>query len=331
MSRSRVAARARTSRFLHHTYGRLNTGGTAHGLRFFTGMMRITEIEGDDRVARLRVEGDLTQRTVGELSASSASYLDGQRTLLLDVSGVRFVDPAGVEVLRDMEPRGAVLIGCSGFLRELLRSDALDDGVGVEMDDDEAALVAALRRGEDAAFEQLVRAYGGRMLATARRISNSEDDAWDAVQEAYLSAFKAVDRFSGKAKLSTWLHRIVVNAALMRVRRRRRKPEECIDDLLPRFDQHGGWASGVPAGDLPVDLLQRRETRRSVRACIERLPEIYRTVLLLRDIEELDTDEVADLLHITPNAVKIRLHRARQALRTLLEQEVIKPAASTVH
>ncbi len=294
-------------------------------------MMRITEIEGDDRVARLRVEGDITQRTVGELNASSASYLGGQRTLLLDVSGVRFVDPTGVEVLRDLEPRGAVLIGCSGFLRELLRSDAADDGVGAEVDDGEAALVAALRRGEDAAFEQLVRTYGGRMLATARRILKSEDDARDAVQEAYLSAFKAVDRFSGNAKLSTWLHRIVVNAALMRVRHRRRKPEECIDDLLPRFDEHGDWASGMPAGDLPVDLLQRREIRQSVRACIELLPETYRTVLLLRDIEELDTDEVADLLDITPNAVKIRLHRARQALRTILEREVNKPAAGTVH
>ena len=291
--------------------------------------MRITEIEGKDTVARLRVEGDITRHTVAELSASSATYLSGQRTLLLDVSGVRFVDPAGVEVLRDLEPRGTVLVGCSGFLRELLRSEA-SDAVSIA-EDEEAGLVAALQRGDDAAFEQLVRKYGGRMLATARRILGAEDDARDAVQEAYVSAFKAIDAFSGRAKLSTWLHRIVVNAALMRVRRRRRKPEECIDDLLPHFDEQGDWASGMATCDMPVDLLEQRETRRIVRGCIDRLPETYRTVLMLRDIEELDTDEVAALLQITSNAVKIRLHRARQALRTLLEQDVTGPAASTVH
>ena len=92
--------------------------------------------------------------------------------------------------------------------------------------------------------------------------------------------------------------------------------------FTPRFDEHGEWVCGMASGDAPVDLLQRCETRQMVRRCIDRLPETYRTVLLLRDIEDLDTEEAADQLQITPNAVKIRLHRARQALRTLLEMEV---------
>jgi RNA polymerase sigma-70 factor (ECF subfamily) len=246
--------------------------------------------------------------------------------LLIELSGVQFVDAAGIDVLRSLERRGAVLIGCSGFLSELLRESAPNEGVTSEPEDKyahEAQLLAGLRRGDDEAFETFVRRYSARMLATARRVLGTEDAAQDAVQDAFLSAFKALGQFTGGAKLSTWLHRIVLNAALMKLRSRRRKPEESIDELLPRFNAQGEWASPVSHWDTPSEeLLQRQEMRGLVRRCIDRLPEAYRTVLLLRDIEELDTEEAAGLLGITPNAVKIRLHRARQALRTLLEQEL---------
>ncbi len=185
---------------------------------------------------------------------------------------------------------------------------------------DEAMLLAGLRARDDAAFERLVRAYGGRMLAVARRFVRNEEDARDVVQEAFISAFRSIDRFAGEARVSTWLHRIVVNAALMRLRSRRRVSEESIEELLPRFQEDGHevrptheWREDVHAS------LERDEVRAQVRQCIERLPETYRTVLLLRDIEELDTEEAARLLGVTSNAVKIRLHRARQALRTLLD------------
>jgi RNA polymerase sigma-70 factor, ECF subfamily len=169
-----------------------------------------------------------------------------------------------------------------------------------------------------------VRQYSGRLLAVARRLLGNEHDAQDALQEAFLSAFKALAQFTGTAKLSTWLHRIVVNAALMKLRSRRRKPEAPIDDLLPHFDAQGEWASRVTNWEASSEmLLQRQETRALVRRCVDRLPETYRTVLLLRDIEELDTEEAASILGITPNAVKIRLHRARQVLRTLLERELV--------
>jgi RNA polymerase sigma-70 factor (ECF subfamily) len=110
-----------------------------------------------------------------------------------------------------------------------------------------------------------------------------------------------------------------VNATLMKLRSRRQKPEESIDALLPAFEQERPPFERFTEWNAQADaLLERTETRATVRACVDQLPENYRTVLLLRDIEELSTDEVAETLGITPMAVKVRLHRARQALSTLL-------------
>lgn len=185
---------------------------------------------------------------------------------------------------------------------------------------DESALLARLRAGEEAAFEQVVRENSPRMLAVARRMLRQEQDAEEVVQEAFLSAFRGLDRFTGGSRLSTWLHRITVNAALMRLRTRRRRPETPIDELLPRFLEDGHHAEPPGAWRWTgEDLLQRKEAREAVRAGIEKLPETYRNVLILRDIEELDTAEVAEMLDITTGAVKTRLHRARQALHELID------------
>ncbi|HEX4956166.1 MAG TPA: sigma-70 family RNA polymerase sigma factor [Thermoanaerobaculia bacterium] len=186
--------------------------------------------------------------------------------------------------------------------------------------EDEAVLVAALRGGDDRAFEFLVVHYGGRMLATSRRLLRNEEDAKDALQEAFIQAFRAVHRFEGLAQLSTWLHRIVINSCLMRMRSRKARPEESIEEMLPRFAEDGHSVKEYQ--DWPESaerMIERREVRELVRATIERLPETHRTVLMLRDIEELDTATVAELLGITENAVKIRLHRARQALREQID------------
>ena len=192
---------------------------------------------------------------------------------------------------------------------------------------DDSALLARLRAGEEAAYEELVRSHGGRLLAVARRMLRNDDDAGDAVQDAFLSAFRAIESFEGGSRISTWLHRIVVNAALMKLRTRRRKPEQSIDDLLPRFLEDGHLER--PAGawrDLPEDLVGQSELRDLVLASIDQLPEGYRNVLLLRDIEELDTEETAAAMGISTNAVKTRLHRARLALREILEPRLIEHA-----
>src|ERR1044072_248901 len=116
---------------------------------------------------------------------------------------------------------------------------AMNSGVAFTASLDEAALVARLRAGDDRAFEDLVRTYGSRLLPGGRRFVRHPDDAQDVVQSAYLSAFRALEHFEGNCQLSTWLHRIVVNTALMRLRSRKRKPEEWIEDILPPFQEDG--------------------------------------------------------------------------------------------
>jgi RNA polymerase sigma-70 factor, ECF subfamily len=180
-----------------------------------------------------------------------------------------------------------------------------------------------LRRGEDAAFEELVRENAGRMLSVARRLLGSEEEARDAVQEAFLSAFRALGRFQGDSRLSTWLHRIAVNAALMRLRAKRRRPEEYIEDLQPRFREDGHFEPAPrPWQEGGAVLLEREELHAEVRSAIAVLPEPYRDVLWHRDIEELDTAETARLLGLTSAAVKTRLHRARAALREALDRMI---------
>jgi len=185
----------------------------------------------------------------------------------------------------------------------------------------EEALVAGLQRHDPAACEYLVRSRGPALLAVARRILRDEEDARDAVQDALLSALRGAGRFEGGSRLSTWLHRIVVNAALMKRRARRRRPEEPIEDLLPGFLEDGHHERDPGEWSAPPEvLLAQRENRELVRHCLDQLPEDYRIVLVLRDVEELDTAETAEALGLTPGGVKTRLHRARQALRGLLAQ-----------
>jgi RNA polymerase sigma-70 factor (ECF subfamily) len=183
----------------------------------------------------------------------------------------------------------------------------------------ESALVARLRGGEDDAYHELLRIHGGRLLAVARRLMRNEEDARDCLQDGLLSAFRSIDGFEGEAKLGTWLHRIVVNACLMRLRARKRRPEELTDPELVEFDRYGfrvGPTEMVPTG--ADALLEREEVREQVRKAIDDLPENYRILLVLRDIEELSTAETAEMLGMTPGAVKVRLHRARLALRKQL-------------
>ncbi len=190
--------------------------------------------------------------------------------------------------------------------------------------DSDAALVAGLQAGDAQAFEKLIGLHGPPLLRLARRILGNEEDARDAFQDAMLAVHRSIGSFEGQAMLSTWLHRIVVNACLMRLRAKRRRPEESdIETLLPTFIEDGHQTEPNTAWTEPADaIIEREETRAMVRDCIARLPDAYRIVLHLRDIEEKSTEETAGILGITRNAVKIRLHRARQALRTLLDRHM---------
>lgn len=168
-------------------------------------------------------------------------------------------------------------------------------------------------------LEEMVRRFGPRLLSVARRLVRNEEDARDVVQEGLIAAFRARDSFQGQSSPETWLHRIVVNAALMRLRCRRRRPETSIEDLLPRFLEDGHHEAHIHDWpETPEALMGRRETVDLVRSCIDRLPEAHRAILILRDVEELSTEEAAEALSISVGAAKVRLHRARQALRGLL-------------
>ena len=185
---------------------------------------------------------------------------------------------------------------------------------------EELDLVDRLQRGEDDAFECLVRTRTGALLRCARKLLGNEEDAREAVQDALLQASRHIKTFHCQCQLSTWLHKIAINAALMKRRARASRPQVSIEDLMPRFADDGHHAELPAAWQEPVEAaMTREETKKLVRDAIDQLPDNYRTILILRELDQLDTEATANVLGITPNAVKIRLHRARQALRTLLD------------
>lgn len=185
----------------------------------------------------------------------------------------------------------------------------------------EREFVAALRRGESRAFERLIREHGAALRSTARRLLLHADDADEVLQEAFLSAFRAVERFEERASLKTWLHRIVVRAALMRLRSRRSRDErewtEAREDA--EFSPHGYFLDVPdPWSRTALDQLGREEERRLVRRTVDELPEALRTVVVLRDIEQWSYEEIGAELGVSANAVKVRVHRGRQRLRSML-------------
>jgi RNA polymerase sigma-70 factor (ECF subfamily) len=183
---------------------------------------------------------------------------------------------------------------------------------------DDGHLIARLRTGDNVAFEELVEHHAAPLLAVTRRILRDEEEARDAVQETFVAAFRGIDAFQSESRVSTWLHRIAVNCALMKLRIRERRQD--VDALLPVFEDDGHQRhSSVSWAETAEEILQREQSRALVRQCIDQLPESYRVVLVLRDIEQLPADVVAERLEISRDNLKVKLHRARQALRTLLD------------
>ena len=185
---------------------------------------------------------------------------------------------------------------------------------------DGSALVAGLKRGDPQAFEQFVKEQHGRMSSLASRFLGSEEEARDCVQDACLTVVRKIDGFRGDSQLSTWVHRIVVNTALARLRSRER--EHLVADSeehLPQFDEHGYliWPAGDDVRSLD-DLMASEQIESKVRSAIDTLPADYRSIVLLRDLFGYSTRESAEILDITPSAAKVRLHRARSVLKSLL-------------
>jgi len=181
---------------------------------------------------------------------------------------------------------------------------------------DEGALVTAAQRGDMAAFEELVSRYEGRIFRLTMNITQNREDAEDATQDAFLKSFRSLDRFESKSRFYTWLVRIAVNEALMRLRKRRPnvtsldEPVESDGDLIPQEVQD--W------GPTPEQRYARTQMNSILSEAVAELDPIFRTVFLLRDVEELSTEETAELLGISVPAVKSRLLRARLKLRQSL-------------
>jgi RNA polymerase sigma-70 factor (ECF subfamily) len=185
-------------------------------------------------------------------------------------------------------------------------------------------LAARAAAGDDHAFEAIVARYEGRVFRLACRLT-SETDAADVLQETFWQVYCHLRSFRGESQFGTWVYRIATNAALMLRRARARRPAESLESFLPRFD-----AQGVHV-DTPAELqvasraderLDRRLLARKAREGIARLPEPYRDAFVLRDLEEIPTAEVAQILGVEAATVRQRVHRARLMLRGYLSELV---------
>jgi RNA polymerase sigma-70 factor (ECF subfamily) len=186
--------------------------------------------------------------------------------------------------------------------------------------DRDASLLVALRRRDPTAAEDLVATYGDRACRLATRITGNAQDAEEAVQDALLSVIRKIDTFRGDSAFGSWLYRIVVNAANERcAKRRRRGPDVSLNDLLPVLDEHGHVA---PIADWSMrvdDPAHQTELRMALCSAMLELPADYRAVVLLRDVEGLPHQDIAETLGLTVSNVKARAHRARLFLRKRLD------------
>ncbi len=178
-------------------------------------------------------------------------------------------------------------------------------------------LVARARTKDFAAFEQLVDRYEDKIFRLAFRFVRNETEAKEIVQDTFLLVWRKLDTFKGDSQFGSWLYRVATNTALMRLRAQRRHPEISTEELpVDYLDNYGQVAAaGENWAKRPDDELQSDELRRRIQKAVDELPEIYRTVFIIRDVEGLSTEETAEVLEISIPTVKTRLHRARLALR----------------
>jgi len=183
--------------------------------------------------------------------------------------------------------------------------------------DDELELVARAREGDTEAFGELVRRYERRIYRLARNITQNQEDAEDVLQEAFLKAYSKLDSFEGNSKFYTWLVRIAVNEALMKLRKRKSDRTVSLDDGIDTGEEIVVREVAV-WGEDPEQKYSQQELRALLDEAIASLRPIFRTVFVLRDVEQLSTEETAAILGLSVPAVKSRLLRARLQLREKL-------------
>jgi RNA polymerase sigma-70 factor (ECF subfamily) len=195
------------------------------------------------------------------------------------------------------------------------------------MTSDEHGLLKDAANGDTGALEALMGRYSGRVYRLAYGITRNPADAEEIVQDVFLQMIRKGADFEGRAAVASWIYRITTNVALNKRRGKRREVETSLDDCLPSYeaDGHRSGARAFLVADWsarPDAELLSGETRRVLEEAIDRLPEHYRAVLILKDVEELSNDEVAASVGDSVSAVKTRLHRARMALREILTRSL---------
>jgi RNA polymerase sigma-70 factor, ECF subfamily len=182
----------------------------------------------------------------------------------------------------------------------------------------EAELIRRILAGEAELFHELIRPYERMVYMTVFSVLKNEAEAEDGAQEAVINAYRHLASFRGDAKFSTWLVTIAINEGRRRLRKAKNAAEESIDE---RAEGQEGEYTPAPLTDwreIPLEALERKELREALRTAVAELPEIYRDVFTLRDLEEMNVEETAQVLGIQPGAVKVRLHRARMMLQKRL-------------
>jgi RNA polymerase sigma factor (sigma-70 family) len=187
----------------------------------------------------------------------------------------------------------------------------------------DSELVSRILQRDDMAFESLMRRHNGRLFRVARAILKDDAEAEDALQDSYLDAYRHLSEFRGTARLSTWLTRIVANRALMRLRRQKRDPVvvpfQSESAELPMYREIDPPDTSVES---PSTTTLRAEMRRLLERRIDELPVAFRTVFVMREVEDMSVDETAECLGIPPATVRTRLFRARALLREALARDI---------
>ncbi|HEV8130167.1 MAG TPA: sigma-70 family RNA polymerase sigma factor [Acidobacteriota bacterium] len=203
----------------------------------------------------------------------------------------------------------------------------------------ERILVQRMKQGNQTALEELIQKYGGKVYYLALQYTRNPQDAEEVLQDVFLKVFRKIDSFRDAERLSPWLYKIAVNTALMKLReQRKRRALVSLEDWMPAGSTDTPENTGFQLADWSPNAensLIRKETRQLVRSAIEKLPEIYRTVVQLRDVDGFSLGEVSEILAISIPAVKSRLHRGRliihKTISRFLAQQEHKRKRLAVH
>jgi RNA polymerase sigma-70 factor, ECF subfamily len=271
------------------------------------------------REQRLLLRGDLgTQR---EFPMEERAYGDGVRSYVI-VPLVVHGRNIGTLAVASVNPH-QYSVSDAAFFQEVASSLGMDVI-------SENALVDRLRLGDTMALEALMERHASRVFRVARDITRTDADAEEVVQDVFLTIARKIDHFEGRAALSTWIYRVTTNAALIKRRGKRAQLEVSLEEHLPTFKEDGhrdGERSCLLAdwSQNPEAELLEGEARAVLSRAIEGLPETYRAVLVLRDVEELSNEETAEILGESVASIKSRAHRARMALREQLTRHWAVP------